>query len=162
MVSEPLTSWLQLGLFMPVKRKTQAGLTLVELVISIVVISVSITGVLSVMNLTVGHSADPLIQHQSIAIAEAYMEEILLLAYSDPDATEAGETRATYDDVDDYHGLSDTGVHDQSGNAVASLSNYNVAVNVTTVTVNTITMQRVDVTVSGVLGNLTLSGYKAS
>jgi MSHA pilin protein MshD len=147
---------------MTARHNTQLGLTLVELIISIVVISVALTGVISVMNVTVGHSADPVVQHQAIAIAEAYLEEILLLPYSDPDATEAGETRATFDDVDDYHGLSDSGVVDQTGTAVASLSNYNVMVAVATVTVNSITMKRVDVTVASALGSLILSGYKAS
>ena len=147
---------------MIVRPNAQSGLTLVELILSIVVISVALTGVLSVMTVTVRHSADPVVQHQAIAIAVSYLEEILLLAYSDPDATEAGEVRATFDDVDDYHGLSDSGVHDQSGTAVASLSNYNVAVAVSTVTVNSIAMKKVDVTVSGALGSLTLTGYKSS
>lgn len=40
-------------------------------------------------------------------LAKALMAEITTLAYADPN-TEGGETRATYDDVDDYNGLSES------------------------------------------------------
>ena len=71
------------------KRKSvkgQGGLTLVELVISIVVISVAVVGVLQVLNLTNRRSADPQIRKQALSIAEALMEEIQLarLTYCDP------------------------------------------------------------------------------
>jgi len=58
-------------------RRRHAGLTLIELVISIVVIAFAVTGILLVMNKTTAHSADPLIQDQAVAIGEAYLEEIL-------------------------------------------------------------------------------------
>ena len=53
------------------------GFTLVELVMGIIVISVAVGGVLLAMRTTVAKSADPMIAHQGIAIAEAYMEEVL-------------------------------------------------------------------------------------
>ena len=64
------------------KIKQLAGITLIEMIISMVIISISLTGVFTVMNLTVGHSADPIINHQALAIAEACMEEILLEPYA--------------------------------------------------------------------------------
>ncbi len=54
------------------------GVTLIELIVAIVVISIALVGVLSVINYTTLHSADPVLRHQAIAIAEAYMEEISL------------------------------------------------------------------------------------
>jgi len=60
----------------------QSGVTLIELIISMVIISISLTGIFSVMNLTVSHSADPVIYHQAISIAEACLEEILLEPYA--------------------------------------------------------------------------------
>jgi MSHA pilin protein MshD len=41
---------------------SQRGATLIELIITIVIISVALTGVLSVMNLSTRYSADPVIQ----------------------------------------------------------------------------------------------------
>jgi len=60
----------------------QSGVTLIELIISMVIISISLTGIFTVMNLTVSHSADPVIYHQAISIAEACIEEILLEPYA--------------------------------------------------------------------------------
>lgn len=64
----------------------QHGLTLIELVIFIVVVSVGLAGVLSVLNVSVMHSADPVVRKQALATAEALMEEISLqpFTYCDP------------------------------------------------------------------------------
>ncbi len=151
----------------------QSGVTLVELILSMVVISIALTGILTVMNLTVSHSADPIIQHQSIAIAESYLEEVLLKDFCEDKSDtincplitgkEAGETRSTFNDVDDYNGLSDTGVKDHLGNSVAILASYNVSILVSAVTLaDSISAKKVTVTVSGIGSNLNLVGYRAN
>jgi MSHA pilin protein MshD len=115
-------------------RTRQIGATLVELIISIVIITVAVLGVLVVMQHTSLRSADPMVRHQGVAIAEAYLEEILSKAFSEPSgppetgAAEPGETRANYDDVRDYLSLPDTVVRDQNGNAINGLEAYNVSV----------------------------------
>jgi MSHA pilin protein MshD len=148
---------------MTVHPESQSGVTLIELIFSIVILSVSLVGVMSVILRTTTYSANPIVEHQAIAIAESYLEEILVLAYNDPDASEAGENRASYDDVDDYHGLNDTGVHNQNGAAIASLSNYDVSVIVTSTTLTgSIAAKRVDVTVTGPGKIITLTGYRTS
>lgn len=58
--------------------KRQAGITLIELVLYIVIVSVGIAGILSVMNVTTQHSADPMVRKQALAAAESLLEEILL------------------------------------------------------------------------------------
>lgn len=118
----------------------QAGVTLVELIISMVIISIALVGIFTVINLTSTTSANPVVQYQAIAIAESYMEEIMLQAYCDPNIPETcdfgmgtgpdDETRATYNDVDDYNGLPDNRVRDNQGNEITSLSAYTVAVEV--------------------------------
>lgn len=119
----------------------QTGATLVEMVISVVIISVSVTAIMMVVTQVARSSADPMVRTQATAIAQAYMDEILVQALDDPDggevgAAEAGETRATYDDVSDYHGLADTsGVRAQTGTSIAGLEGYNVNVSVTAATV---------------------------
>jgi MSHA pilin protein MshD len=133
--------------------------TLVELVISMVVISIALVGIFSVINVTVRHSADPVVQQQALAIAESYMEEILLRNY----AGTASSGRANFDDVDDYDGLSDSGVHDQDGTAIASLAHYSVSVAVAAPTaVSGVNLKQITVNVSGPgVDNLSLIGFRA-
>jgi MSHA pilin protein MshD len=110
------------------------GASLIELIVSIVVISVALTGVLIGINNLVGRSADPMVMTQSRSIAEAYLEEILPKAYADPDITVQGArdgdctseegSRGDYDDVGDYHGLSESPPRDQNGTALTDLSAY--------------------------------------
>lgn len=140
------------------------GFTLIELVIAMVVVSIALGGVLMVMNYTVQHSADPMLQHQAVAIAEAYLEEALLRAYNDPDGDETGETRTTFDDVDDYGGLHDEGARDQDDQAINGLGGYTVDVAVVENTLlNGLTAKQVTVTVSHGSGiNLSLSGFRTN
>ena len=156
------------------KRSTQAGLTLVELVVTIVVLAVALTGVLLVINYTTSRSADPMLQQQAVAIAESYLEEILLRAYDEdgvPETTqtegawgaEPGETRGDFDDVNDYDGLLDNGARGQDGLPIASLSAYRVQVAVTPLVLWAVPMARLAVSVNHSAGvNLTLTGYRAS
>ena len=145
--------------------KNNKGVTLIELIVAMVVISVVVVGVLSVINYTVLYSADPVLRHQALAIAEAYMEEITLKNYSDPDSD--GEvSRNLYDDVDDYAGLIDNGAADQNGNGIIGLENYRVSVNVVPQSFGPAMAQivglEVVVTVTDPAGeNLILSGFRA-
>ncbi len=102
------------------------GFTLVELVMGIVVVSIGIVGVLMAMRTTVARSADPIIAHQSVAIAESYLEEILTKNFtgSSPVCT----SRATYNSASCYDGLSQQPTN-QAGNAVG-LPDYNVVVQI--------------------------------
>jgi len=118
------------------RRDPARGATLVELVVSIAIIATGVAGILGVMNLTTRHSADPMIVQQAQLIAESYLEEILLKKFYDPDTNNvcpaAEGSRASYDNVCDYNGLSNnTGAVDQLGGAVPGLESYNVTVTVT-------------------------------
>lgn len=108
----------------------QSGVTLIELIISIVVIAIAIGGVLGVLSASVGRSADAMVMSQAVAIAEAYLEEITLKSFDDPDGVDGEANRIDFDDVDDYDGLVDVGARDQFGVAIASLSQYTVSVTV--------------------------------
>ncbi|MHB8535231.1 MAG: type IV pilus modification PilV family protein [Sulfuricaulis sp.] len=107
------------------------GVTLVELIVAIVVIGVALAGVLVVIVRNTESSADPMVWHQATAIGEAYLEEILSKDFTDPDGSNVGETRATFDDVLDYNGLTDIGARDQNNNPIAGLGGYTVTVKVT-------------------------------
>ena len=54
----------------------QRGVTLIELVVFIIIISVGVVGLLSVTGSTIMHSADPMIRKQALAIAESLLLEI--------------------------------------------------------------------------------------
>ena len=112
-------------------RGSEQGATLIELVVSIVVVAVAVTSVLGLLTSNVGRSADAMVLEQAVSLAEAYLEEIALKPYADPDGADGESSRAAFDDVDDYHGLVDVGARDQFGNAIAALGAYTVAVSVT-------------------------------
>ena len=148
----------------------QEGMTLVELIVVMVVISVALAGVMSVINYATLYSADPVLRRQAVAIAEAYMEEITLKNYLDPDdgtLCPGNEgNRALYDNVCDYNGLADSGAHDQNDNAISGLDNYSVRVSVAPQNYgpsgNAVPGLRIDVTVTDPGGaDLMLSGYRA-
>lgn len=98
----------------------QRGATLVELVMTIVIISIAIAGVVGAFSLIAGRSADPLNQTRAVALAQRYMDEILARPF-DEDARAgerygggcrktlppAGRDRDEYEDVDDYDAIED-------------------------------------------------------
>ena len=75
---------------------TQAGLSLIELIMFIIIVSVGVAGILTVFNLTVQKSADPQVRKQMLAIAESLLEEITLkpFTYCDPDDPQAGTAQS--------------------------------------------------------------------
>lgn len=143
----------------------QRGVTLVELLVSIVIVSIAASGVLGVLSMTTAGSADPMIRHQAAAIAESYLEEILLKPFTDPDGVDGEAARVDYDDLDDYDGLADAGARDQFGNAITGLGDYNVIVAVAASAalpaVPAADTLRIDVVVThGVEVSFSLSGYR--
>ena len=69
----------------------QRGISLIELIMFIVIISVALAGILLVMNTTNKSSADPLVAKQALAIAESLLEEVELqpFTYCEPDDANA-------------------------------------------------------------------------
>lgn len=117
--------------------RAESGATLIEMVVSIVIIALVVTGTLLLVQKVAVHSADPMVERQALAVAQAYLEEVLLRPYWDPAlGSGAGAcptppaSRALYDNVCDYQGLDDAGAADQSGTPVAGLGAYRVRVSV--------------------------------
>ena len=110
-----------------------------------------------------------MVNEQAVAIATSYLNEVLQKPFG---ASDGKVARAQLDTVDDYAGLTDVGVHDQSGAAVAGLSQYTVAVTVRggglpgppaapLGGVLPADLREIDVTVSNASGVLVvLSGYR--
>jgi MSHA pilin protein MshD len=71
-------------------------MTLIELVLFIVIVSVAVVGVLGVLNFTTRKSADPLRRKQALMIAQGLLEEVELakFTYCDPAASNADTAAA--------------------------------------------------------------------
>ena len=120
------------------------GMTLVEMVISIVLISIAITAVLSAFSTSMGRSSDPLWKSKSLKLAQLYLDEILSKKYDSstplggiPATTSCSVAssvgnRATFDDVGDFNGVNDSPPELVSG-ALADYANYRVQVSVSCV-----------------------------
>jgi len=113
------------------------------------VISIAALGVMYTLGLGLRHQSDSLWQTKAVALAESYMEEILARRYDEQSplggappcsttttacsvqsAFNDGETRAQFDDVDDYDGLVEQPPRDPYGNPRPDYDSYRVAVSV--------------------------------
>lgn len=115
-------------------RRRQAGVTLIELIVALVIVGAALAGMVAVFATTARASADPVVTQQMQAIADNMMEEILLKPYAPGPAAGAAANgaRLNFDDVEDYNGYG-TGLHgirDVEGNAIAGLDRYDVLVTV--------------------------------
>ena len=142
------------------------GVTLIELVISIVIISIAVVGILSLFMGTSKTSADPMVRAQSLAIAQSYLEEIMMQPYSTDGATSG---RANYNEVDDYNAITaGSSIEDQFGQAIVALSAYSAEVNVALCTaacgsaLNSVSAKKITVTIShsGLGTSLPLIAYR--
>jgi MSHA pilin protein MshD len=138
----------------------QQGLTLIELIIFIVIITVGLAGILGGLNYSIRNSANPMLIKQQVAIGESLLEEVerqpftwcdpadsaapTATAYSSCTTSQqtgpqAGETRYTYgnltpfDNVIDYNGFSMAGIRSPADNStvITGLGNYSASVSVT-------------------------------
>ena len=149
----------------------ECGLSLIELIISIVIISIAITTIVATFSRVSLSSVDPMLQEQAIAVAEAYMEEITLKPFLDPDTLTVCPApegaRSNYDNVCDYNGLNDVGVRDQTGGApISGLEQFTVNVTVQNSALNGVpaaSSLRIDIRVSHTSqrgGTAFLTGYR--
>lgn len=149
--------------------RRQDGMTLIELVITIVIVAIAVAALYSAMASITGRSADPLLRQQSLAIAESYLEEILLQPFVDSGGTvcpAAPASRANFDNVCDYDGLDETpqDARRTESPAIPELSAYRVQVAVSARNWAGLAQSRVlyiEVTVTDPAGQaLTLAGYR--
>ncbi len=131
------------------EHASERGFTFVELVIAIAVMGIAMVTMLQMLGLSLGHQSDTLVQSRTTALAEAYMQEILARKFdantpsggipacapaavpcSLASAFDDGETRAEYDDVDDFDGLDEMPPLDATGAARAGYDRYRVQVSV--------------------------------
>lgn len=149
----------------------QRGISLIELIMFIVIVSVALAGILLVMNVTTKSSADPLIHKQALAIAESLLEEIELQDFISVSGVTNAVTQANraaeYHIVGDYNAFATTGIFPVSGvAAIAGLENYNTNVTVANAALGGIaagSAVQITVTVTDPQGNdIQISGYRTA
>ncbi|MGB1091866.1 MAG: type IV pilus modification PilV family protein [Oceanobacter sp.] len=104
------------------RRRTCQGFSLIETLITIVILGVALTAISRALFDTVGHSSDPIWYSKASQVAQSYLDDALGLRYQEespvgggslgsctvagPEGDEPG--RVDFDDIDDYHGLTQT------------------------------------------------------
>ncbi|WP_039913501.1 type IV pilus modification PilV family protein [Cellvibrio mixtus] len=125
------------------KKKPESGVSLIEMVVFIVVVSVAMAALVGVYRQASQRNVDPLIRTRALEAAQSRLDEILSLKYDEmtptggvPACTACNNTTdANMNDVDDYNGKVDT-----------PYPGYNRTVTVTTNTSTQIKLIQVRVT----------------
>jgi MSHA pilin protein MshD len=148
-------------------RARQRGVTLIELVVAIVIVSLAAIAILGAMSWTMQRGAEAMVRQQAVAVAEAYLEEIVLLPVAAPVGAGTPAGRASFSYEDQYDGLSDTGAYDQYGAVIPSLTAYHVSVSVAQTTaltgITAANARQITVTVTDPNGaTVVLTGYRAN
>lgn len=135
-------------------RRSDAGFTLIEIVISIVIIGASVVSVVGALSASAARSAEVMVRFQASNIANAYLAEILSLPFNDPVLPNGETIRATLDDVFDYNNRVDNVARDRTGLALTGLGQYSVSVTVANVVLapGAVAARRVDVIVQPSMG----------
>ena len=138
------------------KTAKQSGITLIELVVTIVILGVALVSLSGVIGGGASRNSDIAVQIRATALAQAYLDEILGKRYDEntrnggiPPCQAMGppprrctleaslgaeeSTRARLDDVDDYHGMDEGDgqtlpLQDAQGNTRTGYENFRVRV----------------------------------
>ena len=127
-------------------KSKQLGITLIELLISIVVLGIALVAIVSVISGSAGRSSHILLENRTIQVAQAYFDEILSKRFAETtgtggfppavgctisrEETAPGNGRAVFDDVDDYHGLNEAPSSQTASTFYGGSGNFNIRVDV--------------------------------
>jgi len=147
--------------------RAQRGVTLIELTVAITIVAIAAVAVLGALSFITSRGADTMVRQQAVAIADAYLEEILLQPFAAPSGVAPPTQRANFNDVYEYNGLVDPAACDQFGTPLANLSAYSVSVAVVQSSalpgISAANAWRIDVTVTEPTGGrVLLSGYRTN
>jgi MSHA pilin protein MshD len=117
--------------------RDQRGVTLIDLIVVIVIIGIALPPMIGLLIQETRQSTFGVTVTRANHLASTLFEEIRSKRGDEnagaPSATlgpEFGETRATYDDVDDYQGLDESPPKDSLGNDVADSAGFRQQVSV--------------------------------
>ncbi len=166
----------QQGLVEAIKQR-QRGVSLIEAVLFIVVVSIALVVVLKAFDIANQGSADPVLRRQSLAIAQSLLDEISFKPFGSAatdDVAQGGfagpytsANRQWFDDVDDYNDFAmDDGIRSLDNTALTALGNYQARVAVVAAAFGAVPASagyRITVTVTDPSGaQLALEGYRAN
>jgi MSHA pilin protein MshD len=136
-------------------RRAQSGFTLIETIIVIVLVGAMMAGMTALFVNNVSHSHRPYLRQKALAAANAYMDEIMTKRWNENtpigggcvitasgSCTTAGapgviaigndgESRSTYDDVDDFNGINESPPQDSTGTVMPGYTGFTGTVSVT-------------------------------
>ena len=157
-------------------RSGAAGFTIVELVITMVVISLAVLAMTTSLGFAFQHQSDGLWRTKTAALAQSYVEEIMARRYDEntplggvpacapatvactaPGSFDDGEARALFDDVDDYDGVDESPPVDVNGVARAEYAGYRVQVAVAYATAGQVATLGLDATTDAKLVTITVT-----
>jgi MSHA pilin protein MshD len=110
-----------------------AGFTLVEAALSCVIIGVALVPAIAMVGAASADARAHSDMIRGMELARQLMSEIVQCHYSDPDGSEAGETRATWDDVSDYNGYTEATLTTKDGTALSGCAGWSRSVTVSLV-----------------------------
>lgn len=156
------------------------GMTLIEMVITIVVLGVAMSALISALASGISRSATPLWEGKALELSQAYLDEILAMRFDEAQPvgggsvsgcsiSSDGQSRSHFNDVDDYHGLTDAPPQlVETAIDMSEYAAYQVTVNVTCAGTEVgfssdLYAKRITVTVTVPGGSArTLSAYKGN
>ena len=109
-----------------IRSKRMAGFSLIELIVTIVILTVAVGTIVSVYSFVTARSADPMIRSQLIAVSEAFMDEITSKEI-DPE-TPITDPRSQRNVIDPYDGETYEPPTDATGEPMAGLDDYRVEI----------------------------------
>lgn len=126
--------------------RQQRGVTLVELIITIVIIGIAMSALVSALTTGISRSAQPMLEGKALELSQAYLDEIQAMRFDDQSPIGGGsvlaasspctisnesQARTVFDDVDDYHGVNDSPpVLIESSIDMSAYANYQVTISV--------------------------------
>lgn len=133
------------------RSRAETGFSLLELLLALVVAGLALSLISVIAVRSQQQQALPLLQIKAAELAQAYLDEIQARAFDEQSppgnqrvcngnyqaacslqtafGPDAGETRASFDDVDDYHGLNQSPT-DAHGQLLAGYVGFNVQITV--------------------------------
>lgn len=145
------------------------GMSLVEMILTIVIISVAMVASLRSFSVLSGRSSDVMVQTRALDLAQLYLDEIMSHRFDEDTGvygtptftgacriTDDGENRDDYDDVDDFAEISNEAPALIDSSLAADYAGFTVSVDVAcddSIGVNTDGAKLVTVTITDPIGN---------
>ncbi|MBV8781637.1 MAG: prepilin-type N-terminal cleavage/methylation domain-containing protein [Phycisphaerae bacterium] len=120
-------------------RAPRSGFTLVEATLSVLIVSILMVAAMAAADVAITTQSRTGDRAAGRWLAAGLMTDVLSLAYQDPnyptttlgiDPGESANNKATFDDVDDFNGWSESPPQDKGGNVIPRFTNWKRTVTV--------------------------------